>query len=338
MVGIKDVAKRAGVSVGAVSLALNNKKGVSEETRERIIAIAEEMKYKHSFRVTKTTSEKTYKIRLIVVARNMVVSQNAQTQPFFSTLINNILSLSNHKSILISLSTVNHEEFLSYMNRLDSESEIDGVILLSTDLEENDLIKTVNSIKFPTVLLDSSHNLLDLNQIGINNEQGASLVADFIYDKGYKKIGYAMSNSRINNFKQRQIAFTNRLKYHNKTVSKDFIYNFSPNSLDLNDEVKNQILSTNSLPDVIFCENDSIAISLIKTLNSLNYNIPEDVSIIGFDDIPEATIISPELTTISVDKANFAQLAINQLIFSINHKYSYQTLLSCKLIERGSTG
>lgn len=337
MVGIKDIAELAGVSVGAVSLALNNKKGVSEETRERILAIAKEMEYKHTFRMTKAPSEKVYKIRLIVVARNMVVGQNAQTQPFFSTLINNILSLSNNKTILISLSTVKHEDLLSYMNRLDSENQIDGIILLSTDLEENDLINTVSSIKFPTVLLDSSHKLLNLNQIGINNEQGASLVADFINDKGYNRIGYAMSNSRINNFKQRHHAFKDRLKQHNKYINEDFIYTFSPISLDLNESVKDKIHQTDDLPDVIFCENDSIAISLIKTLKSLNYSVPEDVSIIGFDDIPEATVISPELTTISVDKVNLAQLAINQLIFSVDHNYSYQTLLSCVLVERGST-
>ncbi|MBG9985009.1 LacI family DNA-binding transcriptional regulator [Aerococcaceae bacterium DSM 111022] len=337
MVGMKEVAKRAGVSVGAVSLALNNKKGVSEETRNRILKVAEEMQYKYTVRVDQDKTNAPYNIRLVIVSKNMVVSNNIQTQPFFSTLINNILSLSNHKTVSISLSFVQHEDLKFYIEKHTEEKSIDGIILLSTDLDAIDLINTVDDIKLPIVLLDSSHKLINLNQIGINNKQGATIAADYILSKGFKRIGYAMSENRIHNFEERYDAFMSRLKSNGLSINNEDIYKFSPNFLEVNNQIKEKMKKPNDIPAVFFCENDAIAISLVKTLQELSYKIPEDVSIIGFDDIPESVIISPELTTISVDKANFAKLAINQIIGAIENNSPYQIMLNCTLVERASS-
>lgn len=337
MVGMKDVAKKAGVSVGAVSLALNNKKGVSEETRTKILEIAEEMNYKHSIRNQENDSNNLYNLRLVIVSKNMVVGNHAQTQPFFSTLINNILSLSDHKSLSITLSYVQYEDLVLYARKLSTENAIDGIILLSTDLANDDLMNTVNTIDTPIVLLDSSQKLMNLNQIGVNNEQGATIAADYILNNGFKRIGYAMSEKRSYNFNERYNAFINRIESKNIYLEEEDIYHFSPMFLEVNNEMKIKLNNANTIPSIFFCENDAIAISLVRTLQELDYKIPEDVSVIGFDDIPESTIISPRLTTISVDKVNFAKLAVKQLIDAIENNTSYQTTLNCTLVERDST-
>lgn len=150
-----------------------------------------------------------------------------------------------------------------------------------------------------------------MNQIGINNKQGATIAAEYIIKKGYHTIGYAMSNEWTRNFDDRYTAFSTQLQQHGVEIAPENVYKLSPNSLEVELNLKKKLANAVSLP--------------------------QDIAIIGFDDNPESKIVTPELTTISIDKTNFAKLAIQQLIYSIENDISYQTLLNCQIIERASS-
>ena len=148
-----------------------------------------------------------------------------------------------------------------------------------------------------------------------NNEQPKGTVA--VYPK---KIGYVESSSRMYNFDMRKKGFQKVMSENNLMIQPEHTFQMSPTDVSVQEAFKQSILNLKgNLPTALFCECDYMAISVIKTLNELNINVPEDISVIGFDNIAESQIISPELTTIHVKKDKISSLAVEKLIREIDH-------------------
>ena len=129
------------------------------------------------------------------------------------------------------------------------------------------------------------------------------------------------------------------LQDHDITINKKDIFLVTPEIDAVYHEFKQFVNDRdNTLPSALFCENDYIAIGVIKALNELNVKIPERVSIIGFDNIPQSTIISPELTTIHVNKRKMARMAVQRLneIIENDDTTSIKIIIDTKLVERKS--
>lgn len=344
MIGITDIAELAGVSVTTVSLALNNKKGVGKKTRERILQIAEEQNYK-PLRMSKAkkeamkeeTEKDKLNLKFIVAINNEVVNTNFRTQPFFSSLVNTLVQDSNNERFNIVIAAVDSNDLSKELESYNQSEDVDGLIILATDLSNKVLKGLVEQTNKPLLFLDATNQLLDANFIGINNEQGIYLALSHLVEHGHQTIGYVMSENRINNFNERLLAF----EKHSINLGlnfnlKDSILS-SPNIIEAQDEVKKQLAELRNMPDAFLCENDVIAISFIKTLNQMGYSVPQDVSIIGFDNIREGSVITPELTTIEVNQGLIVETAVNQLISIIESKSSTQHIyINCKLVKRNS--
>ncbi len=336
MIKMAEIAEIANVSVATVSLALNGKKGVGEKTRKHIIAIAEERGYKMA---KKKNSDKEHLLNIvfIVAFNNKVLNENFRTQPFFSSLIDIIINYSQNDSINFSIASVNSDSLIDEIDTISTNNNYDGVIVLSTNLTNNSVDICIKETKIPIVFLDCVHSTAEGNIVGINNTQGVHLAVKHIVEKGHKNIGYVMSDVRIRNFEERFEAFKESTSSFNLNFNEENIITLSPNQIDAQENIKTQLNKLDSIPTVFFCENDTLAISFIKSLTKLGYDVPKDISIIGFDNIRESTVITPELSTVSVDQNHFVATAIEQLMFSIENSSKVRhTYINCSLIARDS--
>lgn len=175
-----------------------------------------------------------------------------------------------------------------------------------------------NKFKIPIVVLDSFFRGVKYDTVAINNYQGSYEGTKYLIDCGHTKIGYLCSSIWINNFEERKEGYLKALRDHGIEVNERFIFSLEP-TLDgaYNDMLK--LLDTKpELPTAFFSDNDIIAFGAMKAIKERNIKIPEDISIVGFDDMPFCEMIEPALTTVKVYKQSMGRLAVKRLIERID--------------------
>lgn len=316
---IEYIAKKAGVSKSAVSFALNGKPGISQETRERILTIAKQYGYTPKFKAAAETQNKS--LTFLVFANSGIVLEQYYQQPFFQELIQYIEERCRSLGYALIFTTVDMEYYERDIRAVAEEKRSNGVILLGTNLGAAQLADIAKIIQPRLVVLDTYFETLPLHFVGINNFMGAYQAGTHLCELGHESFGYIASNVRIPNFEERRRGFLEALNENGRSIAPDSFFSVSPTMLSSQDELKSQvndyIQSGRTLPSALFCECDYIAISAMKTLAELDIRVPEEVSIVGFDNITEAMIISPELTTIHVEKERMAVTAVDLLVESI---------------------
>lgn len=338
---MEDIARLARVSKSAVSFALNGKPGISSETRKRILQIAEEAGYLPKSKpaaantVTKTLS-------FLVFANSGIVLEQYYQQPFFRELIHYIEERCRSQGYSLIFTTVDMEFFKRDIRAIAEEKKSDGIILLGTNLSAHHLEEISTMFGSNLVVLDTYFETLPVHFVGINNFMGAFQAGSYLFDIGHRTFGYIASNDRIYNFEERKKGFLLSLKERGLEIPQDCFFSVSPTMLSSQEELKGQLKQylkhNRSLPTALFCECDYIAISAMKTLSEMGVLVPSEVSIVGFDNITEAMIVSPELTTVHVEKERMAQLAVDLLIESLEHGQNVKTKIKAdtRLVIRHS--
>ena len=186
------------------------------------------------------------------------------------------------------------------------------------------------------IFIDNYFEDVDADFVSIDNFQGGYNAGKFIVDSGYTKIGYVASNRIITNFLKRREGFRAALKEKNIEVPNEFVFSLNP--IELKGTLPEFFYSGQEYPHAIFCEDDYMALRLVKELTRIGTKIPEKVAIMGFDDIFEDTMINPELTTIHVPIEQIVRQAINQLQEKVSNSnwLSQKSFVSTKLIVRES--
>ena len=330
---MNDIAKIAGVSRSAVSIALNGKPGISDETRKKIFNIIHENGYTPLRRRKKGGLRRLAVLDLILIkSRNGLLNRSYASLPFFDSLVGNITENVNGFGGKVQIDTlaIDHLE-----NDLDNLQEIKAAIVLATDLTKQQIILIKNRIKY-VVFIDNYFADIDADFVSIDNYQGAYVAAKYILKKGYKNIGYVASNKPITNFLGRREGFRSALKERNISIAPDHVYSVDPTLLAPNGELTKNKLS--SLPDVLFCEDDYMALRFIKELRKHGVKVPQDIAIMGFDDISEDTMIMPELSTVHVPISQIANQAVTQVLGQVSSRdwLAQKTFVSTRLIERQS--
>lgn len=313
---VREIAKMAGVSPSAVSLVLNGKKGVSFETRKRVLEVISKNNY------TKTNKAKTYSKNICFLKykkHGMLVEQN---EGFINTILDSIeMECSSRGYHLSMINSVN--DFSGTIKNIDYDM-YDGLIVLGTELEEEQYT-ALSQIKKPYIVLDNAVQNFPCNSIAINNEEIVYYALSHLKSLGHKSIAYFHSNVSIANFEERYEAF---IKYSEKLqleFKAENEFKVTPTLLGAYTEMKSHLSAHPVLPSCVFADNDSIAIGAIKALVELGNRVPEDISIIGFDDIRFSEISSPPLTTMRIPKALIGTLAVRQ-ICSMIEDYPYSSV------------
>jgi DNA-binding LacI/PurR family transcriptional regulator len=328
MIKMEDIAKIAGVSKSAVSIAFNDKPGISAETREKILSIAREHGYVPKLRSSSNDSSESKSLAFLVMTNSGIILEQYYQQPFFRELIYFVEERCRQKGYSLVFSSVDLNSFEKEIRKIAEEDKTQGIIFLGTNLEPSQISYAAGLID-QLVVLDTCFDTLPVHFVEINNFMGAYQAGAHICSQGHERIGYIASDVRIHNFDERRRGFDAALLEYGYSPDKCSAFSVAPTILSSQEALKKQLevflKKGNSMPTAIFCECDYIAISAMKTLTELGYNIPEDVSIVGFDNISESRIVSPELTTVHVDKKQMAYLAVDLLAQADESETSLKT-------------
>ncbi|MEG0276191.1 MAG: LacI family DNA-binding transcriptional regulator [Erysipelotrichales bacterium] len=328
---ISDIAKKAGVSDGTVSNALNNRKGISNEKREFILQIAREMGY---FR--KNTDQDKL-IRLLIINKQAHVVGDT---PFFSELVRGIETECSGQGFEL---VVNHIDTQTLENgRLDyvlKTNQTSGILLLGTEMEVQDL-DYFRNVCIPLVILDTAFRDNHFDYVAINNVDGTYEIVEHLIKNGHTNIGIINSSYQINNFRERKTGYAHALNDYNLLLSPENEALVTPTSegayLDMKAFLDSFLAEfpKEQLPTAFYAVNDNIAIGAIKAFNELDLSI----SICGFDDLPICELITPSLTTVHVNKQYLGKTAVSRLVQKINNAdYDIQkVLIATKAIPRDS--
>lgn len=331
----KDIAEMLGISTTAVSLARNNKPGVSDETRDKVLALLgqkEEPSYASAL-----PSNAGQTILFIIHKRHGEIIID---KPFFSDLIESvqIAAVNNHFSLELSHYT-SALDLSTYIDTLNMHN-VAGIILLATEMLPEDL-QFYKKINVPIVLLDSIFEFESFDSVTIDNSTAILQAFKYAYTMGHRNIGYLRSSVFINNFDQRYDGFLKALRHFSLTESVHPVFSLHSNmetSYLQMKEILTHLPSDFKMPSCFLCDLDYLGIGAMNALKDFGYRIPEDISIIGFDDVTACEICSPPLTTVRVNRNDIGRIAVNTLIERIQmpHDYYIHTHVSSKLVFRKS--
>ena len=333
---ISDIAEKAGVSKAAVSFALNGKAGVSEKTRKHIFKVIEEMGYEPLRKHKKGGVRKLTSISLVIIKTTTgLMNRSYASLPFFDSLVSNLSQNVGGSGGQVQIVTLNIRNLTQDIENSTALKKSKAAIVLATDLNKKQILFLDSKIK-NAIFIDNYFEDVDADFVSIDNFQGGYNAGKFIIEKGYTQIGYVASNRIITNFLKRREGFRTALKEKNLEIPPDFVFSLNP--VELRGTLPKFFYSNKKYPHAIFCEDDYMALRLVKELTKIGIKIPDQLAIMGFDDIFEDTMINPELTTIHVPIEQIVRQAINQLEEKVSntHWLSQKSFISTKLIVRES--
>ena len=329
----KELAAKLGLSESAISLALNDKPGVSRETRRRVIEAAKAYGYDFSKKASAGTGRKGTICFAIYNKSGAVVSDT----PFFSTLTDGISMGCRRQHYDCVVRYLYEDDDIADQVYTLGASQFSGIILLATEIDEGTL-KGFNRLSIPMVVLDAYYEKLDFNFILINNVQGAYMATEHLIKKRRTQPGYLRSDYWISNFEQRADGFYKAIRAAGMSTAKSQVLRLTPSQEGAYADMK-RLLNAGERPvDCYFADNDLIAIGAILALKEAGYRVPEDVAVVGFDDMPACEYMDPQLTTIMVPKlfmGETAAMRVIQLIEGANTQ-PLKIEVSTKLVRRRS--
>lgn len=326
MATIKDIANRLGVSVSTVSKGLNGASDISEELRQMVLDTAVEMGY------STKRSKKEENRKLCMFIENM--SYDSIDEFGYDVVLGFKQNAFRHKwdidIIPVTPAFQMEEKYDTYLLK----HGYCGAFLMGFALHD-EWMNQLQTTTMPTVLLDNFiSNNPNVCYIGTDNYEGISMAVNHLHKLGHKKIAFLNGSLYSLVSDQRQEAYEMAMKEEGLTVSKDLTaYGYY-----VADSAKYHVpgfLAAGAT--AIICGNDLIAKGVIDECNIRGFNVPEDVSVVGFDDIPLAGALTPPLTTIRQERNELGKCAYVILNSLIHHISISKTLLRPKLIDRESS-
>lgn len=306
----KKIAELLGVSPAAVSIALNGKSGISESTRREILSAAEKLGYNPG---KLNTVKNLHKRLCFVFYVDKLVSIAENTT--FSTFV--------LKGAEAAASALGYSIFVRYFHAGepfadqlgDQLDDIDGIILLGTDITPNSRNEILGFIQRignkPLVIIDSYENFGIADCVCNDNYGGGLQVGQYLISRGCRSIGYIRSRQRMEIFRQREAGLTEALK--SAGLSLDAVIDTEVSFDDAYRCFNDYLNTAKYIPEGFFAENDNIAAAAIRALNAHGIKVPEQVSLIGFDDIPICELTAPALTTIHSFKEQLGKAAVQTI-------------------------
>lgn len=325
---IKDIARLAGVSVSTVSRALNDTGPVDEETRERILALSTRLDYRPSALAQGLVTQRTKTIMLLVpdVANY-----------FFAEIVQEMSSMCREHEYRVLLgNTVNRPDVeREYLNMMKDRA-VDGAILIPMSCAENlDVFMHLARANFPMVLVDRTLERLKMSYVLVDNVRGADMVVDYLYGKGHRKMAFIGGD--INEVKAtggRFRGFMKGLESRNCPVRTDYVFLNRPSPDRGAVDAVDQMLRLPDPPSAVFADNDLTAIACIAALRRKGCRVPDDVAVVGFDNINISAFVDVPLTTVSQPKRKIAELAVELVLEHIDftHEGKEYPIRECMLM------
>lgn len=299
----KDIAKKLGVSTAAVSLALNNKPGIGEKTRKEILDYYEGIKKK-----TENTGENYYNIMVIVAKKNKGIVCDPGIDIWTEVLsVFDKETKNEGYGLIITYYDIGIDDIERVKEQCNRE-DISGIILVATEMSKDDFIP-FSEIKKPLVIYDNDFESLEHNTVVINNRLGVKKAVKYLAEKGYKDIVYIKNENEIYNFIERRKGFKEGMEEENLSYSPQKIISFGTTINEIYENMNNYI-EKNPLPEIFIMENYQVSLGVIKALKKKKIEIPEKISLLGIDNLPEHSIWDFDLDVIKIIHDKRAKVAM----------------------------
>lgn len=331
-----DIAKRAGVSQATVSRALRNSPLVNPETREKVQRIAREMNYRVDRSAAGLRSQRSNTIALLFFEDP--TSDDSQINPFFLTLLGHITRYATRQSydVLVSFQQLSDD----WLNEYVVSNRADGVILLGYGDYGRiaDKLQRLHEEGLPFTIWGATVPELEGHAVGCDNRDGGELATRHLLGLGRRRIAYVGSASdAAPEFKLRYRGYCNALEQAGITPEPELLMQTDNLELSAYDATQ-RLLDSGVEFDAIFAASDLIAFGVIKCLRKNRITIPDQVSLVGFDDLPAATYFSPALTTVRQDTRVAAEALMTNLLKMIQGETVTSPRIPISLVVRGSCG
>lgn len=331
---VAEIAKLADVSPAAVSLVLNGKPGVGPEARERILKIARENNYKG---LEGGMPRKRHRALLFVniVKHGQILNENHKA--FIADYIDGAQMKAGSKGYSLEVtafSSFNPSEVTSYLN----SSGADGAVILGTELDEEDIAHFLKS-HIPLVFIDLLYPHMPFDFVDMNNDSSVYNAVTHLVRMGHREIGIVTGKRETSNFAHRKRSFVKSLELAGITPDERFFFTADSRYEGAYKDMLEILRSGARMPSALFCVNDIIAMGCIRALKEKGYAIPEDVSVVGFDNLPAASMTEPPLSTVSVSKKKISSKAVSLLTQRIKEgsRMPYEKIMiGGEVIERKS--
>lgn len=324
---VKDVAKAAGVSVASVSRALNGHQSMADDTRARILDFAARMRYMPNGAARSLITRRTHAIGAVLPDLH---------GEFFSELIRGMDSAARAHGLhlLVSSSHGSASEAGEVLRAL--RGRVDGLLIMSPHADA-DMLADNLPLELPTVLMNTRVSGGSYAAISIDNYGGATAMMRHLVERGYRRIAFIAGPPNNFDADERLRGYRNGLA-ELLPRQREWIFpgNFSEES---GYRAGTEIRANGTLPQAIFAANDTMAIGCLFALGEQGINVPDDIAMTGFDDIPIARYVTPPLTTVRVRIADLGRQALEALAAQIEHpdeNVAEPTSLDCEIVVRKS--
>jgi len=333
-VTIREVAKIAGVSPTAVSFAMNGKPGISEQTRGKILQIVKQMGFTPNESSRRLLFNRTGNIA-VLMDRDLSLLDQA----FYSELNNHILRECEQSryNVIYCIATVEEDSVVTLPNVIRSR-DVDGIIVMGyLDMR---IVRKTLTYGYPVIVVDNYLPEPGVCNVVFDYMQAAISGMEYLISTGHSRIGYIGSDigGTLKYFSQQTFSgYKSVLEQYGLAVSAPWMQMNAKDEQTARMEM-DKILNAKTLPSAVLCSGDIYAIGAMRSIKAHGLKIPEDISVIGIDDILLSQYVEPTLTTIRVGRNSLASMALRLLVEGIEHG-AVQELALCAdhtLIERNS--
>lgn len=308
MATMKDIARLAGVSTSTVSHVINKSRFVSEEISERVNSAAKELNYAPSALARSLKMNRTRTIGMLVTT---------STNPFFGEVVKGVERSCYHQNYnLILCNTEGDTERMKASIDTLLQKRVDGLILMCSTLEGEKLDIFEQYPSIPVVVMDWGPMHFESDKIQDNSFLGGYLATKHLIESGHREIGCITGPLNRHQALMRYEGFKKALKEHHISINPNWIVE-SDFECDGGAKSLETLMSRGALPTSLFICNDMMAMGAINVAHEKGVHVPNDLSIIGYDDIHIAKFMSPSLTTIHQPKYRLGKAAVETLLAKI---------------------
>lgn len=324
---IKMISDLTGYSPATISNAFSRKRSVSKDAAEKIFKTAQEIGYFPKLKISN--------VKVVIYKKSGAIVNDS---PFFSALLSGVeaeCQTFGYNTVMCNLV----EDAPDYDNKLEEllNDPSSALLILATELDEAEA-RRFQSALAPVVLLDNWYEYLKFNAVLIDNTDAAIKAVTYLANMGHRHIGYLRGSVEIKNFYYRCQGYVRALRECGLTYESEYTFSLTPSMEGSYGDMAEILRHAPKLPTAFFADNDMIALGAMRALQQNGYRVPEDVSIVGFDDLPYCAVSSPPLTTVKVYNSQMGRAAVRRLkeIIDYGDTYRSKVQITSSFVERDS--
>jgi DNA-binding LacI/PurR family transcriptional regulator len=330
-VNIRDVASRAGVSIATVSRAVNHISTVDPELARRVWKAVEEVGYVPNTQARALVSGRSRTLGLIV---------SEITNPFFPELVQEFENLAVAQGYEVMIGSTSYDSVRTeLLIRRMQQRNVDGVAVMTFGIEE-DLVKQLVEREFPLVFVDAGPDLPNIRVLKVDYGEGIRQAVQHLAALGHRRIAFVSGPLRLRSAVARRDAYLKSMAELGLTVPAEHIV-VGDHTMEGGMAAAEHLVALAELPTAVLCSNDMTAIGVLHGLYRTTHKVPEDISVVGFDDIHLAQFMLPPLTTVQMSCKDLAAGAVEALRAGIepDHPKAARTewAIGTRLVVRQST-